>query len=75
MKPQEIKDIVRRRPFRPFQIEVTTGNSYLIEDEFSAGCSSDGWMMFLFAPDGRTIRVDADEIAEIHEPAHSKATG
>jgi hypothetical protein len=72
MKAADVKDVIQRKPFRPVRIEVTNGNSYEIEDGDRVACNVTGTMVFVFAPDGRAIRIDADQIAALHGRSHQE---
>jgi hypothetical protein len=59
--------VVRRRPFRPFSLRLTSGDQFDVADEFHVGCSDHGNVVYLFAHPP-LVRIDADKIATITEP-------
>ena len=66
MKVAEIKELVERRPFRPFAVRLNNGAQYTFKDSRDIGAPKDYRLLIYF---GRTeaVRIDTDSIAEIFE--------
>ena len=66
MKVVEIKDLVERRPFRPFSVRLNNGAHYNFRDSRDVGAPKDYRLLIYF---GKTeaVRIDTDSIVEIIE--------
>ncbi|MBI5775328.1 MAG: hypothetical protein HZA89_16530 [Verrucomicrobia bacterium] len=66
MKTAEIKDLVERRPFRPFAVRLTNGAQYSFKDARDVGAPKDYRLLIYFGR-SEAVRIDTDSIVEIFE--------
>jgi hypothetical protein len=66
MKVAEIKDLVERRPFRPFAVRLNNGAQYTFKDARDVGAPKDYRLLIYFGK-SEAVRIDTDSIAEIFE--------
>ena len=72
MNPKEIKELARRKPFRPFHVRLNNGSSYEFAEEWQIGATGDGNILVHFDKD-TAIRIDASAVVEIIEVSQSGA--
>ena len=61
-----MKDLVRRAPFQPFAVRLTSGAEYQFQARDDLGASKDGRMIFYFG-ESQTVRIDTESITEVVE--------
>src|SRR5437773_5362822 len=66
MKVAEIKDLVERRPFRPFAVRLNSGAQYTFKDSRDVGAPKDYRLLIYFGK-SEAVRIDTDSITEIFE--------
>jgi len=66
MPVADIKDLIQRKPFRPFSVRLNNGTEYPFLDRDDMGASKDGRMIFYFG-ESKTVRIDTDSITEVVE--------
>lgn len=66
MKVAEIKDLVERRPFRPFAVRLNNGAQYSFKDSRDVGAPKDFRLLIYFGK-SEAVRIDTDSIVEIFE--------
>lgn len=66
MKVREIKDLVERRPFRPFAVRLNNGVRYTFRDPRDVGAPRDYRLIIYFGAN-EAVRIDTESIAEIIE--------
>ena len=66
MRPDEIKRIAERQPFRPFGVRLTNGSEYVFHSQRELGAPKDFSMIFFF-DESSAVRIDSDHIAEVFE--------
>lgn len=66
MKVSEIKDLVERRPFRPFAVRLNNGAQYTFKDSRDIGAPKDFRLLIYFGK-SEAVRIDTDSIVEIFE--------
>lgn len=66
MKVAEIKDLVERRPFRPFAVRLTNGAQYSFKDARDVGAPKDFRLIIYFGK-SEAVRIDTGSIVEIFE--------
>lgn len=66
MKVAEIKDLVERRPFRPFAVRLNNCGQYTFKDSRDVGAPRDYRLLIYF---GKTevMRIDTNRITENFE--------
>jgi hypothetical protein len=77
MKPDQFRGIFRRRPFRPFVVNTTSGNSYAVGHPEQMMISDSGMTLAVFQGEA-TIIIDVEEISDCvaapSRPAQPTAT-
>lgn len=66
MKVAEIKDLVQRRPFRPFTVRLNNGAQYSFKDSRDVGAPKDFRLIIYFGK-SEAVRIDTNSIVEIFE--------
>ena len=66
MKAAEIKDLVERRPFRPFTVRLSNGARYSFKDARDVGAPKDFRLIIYFGK-SEAVRIDSASIVEIFE--------
>ena len=66
MKVAEIKDLVERRPFRPFAVRLNNGAQYSFKASRDVGAPRDYRLLIYFGK-SEAVRIDTDSITEIFE--------
>lgn len=66
MKVRKIKELVERRPFRPFVVRVNNGAQYTFTQPRNVGAPGDYHLIIYFGPT-ESVRIDTDSITEIIE--------
>jgi hypothetical protein len=66
MKVREIKELIERRPFRPFAIRLNNGARYTFSDPRDVGAPRDYRLLIHFGQSD-SVRIDTDSITEIIE--------
>ncbi|HEU0039852.1 MAG TPA: hypothetical protein VFR76_11315 [Verrucomicrobiae bacterium] len=66
MKVREIKELVERRPFRPFAVRLNNGARYTFREPRDVGAPRDYRLIIYFGAN-EAVRIDSDSIAEIIE--------
>ena len=66
MKVAEIKDLVERRPFRPFTVRLTNGAQYHFKVSRDIGAPKDFRLIIYFGK-SEAVRIDTNSIVEIFE--------
>ncbi len=66
MKAREIKELVERRPFRPFAIRLNNGARYTFREPGDVGAPRNYRLIIHFGPTD-SVRIDTDSITEIIE--------
>ena len=62
--------MISARPFKPFTVELNTGQRYEIDDP--QGTAIHGSAAFFFAPEGIPVFFSHDSVTQIiNSPAHS----
>jgi hypothetical protein len=64
MKAAEIKDLVERRPFRPFTVRLTRGAKYSFKDARDVGTPKDFHLIIYFGK-SEAVRIDTNSIVKI----------
>ena len=64
MKVAEIRDLVERRPFRPFAVRLTNGAQYSFKDARDVGAPKDFRLIIYFGK-LEAVRIDTGSIVEI----------
>lgn len=66
MNSAKIKDVVERRPFRPFTVRLNNGAQYSFKDARDVGAPKDFRLIIYFGK-SEAVRIDAASIVEIFE--------
>lgn len=66
MKVREIKELIERRPFRPFAVRLNNGTRYTFREPRDVGAPRDYRLIIHFGP-SESVRIDTDSITEIIE--------
>jgi hypothetical protein len=66
MEVREIKELVERRPFRPFVVRLNNGARYTFTQPRNVGAPEDYHLIIYFGPT-QSVRIDTDSITEIIE--------
>lgn len=66
MKVRGIKDLVERKPFRPFAVRLNNGARYTFKEPRDFGAPRDYHFIIHFGAD-EAVRIDTDSITEIIE--------
>ena len=66
MQFADIKDLIQRKPFRPFSVRLNNGAEYAFMDRDELGAPKDCRMIFYFG-DNKAIRIDTESIVEVVE--------
>ena len=66
MKIGAIKELMERRPFRPFTVRLTNGAQYSLKDARDIGAPKDFRLIIYFGK-SEAVRIDTDRIVEIFE--------
>jgi hypothetical protein len=66
MRATDLKRFARRKPFRPFDVQLSNDARYLFSEPRQFGAPEDFHMIFFF---GRreAVRIDTEDIVEIFE--------
>ena len=64
MKAAEVRDLVERRPFRPFTVRLNNGAVYQFAEPRNFAAPKDYRVIFFFGDSNWTM-LDLDSIAEI----------
>ena len=67
MQVTELKQLVHRRPFRPFSIRLNNGASYSFADETKVGAPEDFHIIVYFGPK-EAVLIDTESIVEVTDP-------
>ena len=66
MQVADIKDLIRRTPFRPFAVRLTDGAEYTFTNRDELGAPRDAHMIFHFG-ESQAVRIDTSSIVEVVE--------
>jgi hypothetical protein len=66
MRIEDIRDLIRRSPFRPFTVRLSNGAEYRFSSRDDPGAPKDCHMMFHFG-ETDAVRIDTDSIVEVVE--------
>ena len=66
MKVSEIRDLVERRPFRPFAVRLNNGAQYTFKEARDVGAPKDYRLLIYFGK-SEAVRIDTNSIVEIFE--------
>jgi hypothetical protein len=66
MKAAEIKELVERRPFRPFAVRLNNGAQYTFKDPRDVGAPRDYRLLIYFGK-SEAVRIDTSSIGEFFE--------
>ena len=66
MKPEEIKGLAERQPFRPFAVRLNNGAQYTFKAAKNIGAPEDYHLVIYFG-ENEAVRIDTDSIVEIFE--------
>ena len=66
VKPEEIKGLAERQPFRPFAVRLNNGAQYTFKAAKDIGAPKDYHLVIYFGAK-EAIRIDTDSIVEIFE--------
>jgi hypothetical protein len=67
MSRNDVLEMVRMTPFRPFKVKLENGSIYRFPQPKFLGASQDGRLLFWFGPKGEVVRIDAERVTEISE--------
>ncbi len=66
MKVEEIKELVERRPFRPFAVRLSNGVKYVFNEPREVGAPRD-FRLIIYFGESQAVRIDTDSIVEVME--------
>jgi hypothetical protein len=66
MKVAEIKELVERRPFRPFSVRLSNGAQYTFKESRDVGAPKD-YRLIIYFGKSEAVRIDTGSIVEIFE--------
>ncbi len=64
MNVAKIKDLVERRPFRPFAVRLNNGAQYAFKDSRDVGAPKDYHIIFYFG-EKEAVLIDTDSVVEV----------
>jgi hypothetical protein len=69
--PEQLREMITARPFRPFVVKLASGESYTIRHPENASCDARGRSMSVYDDDG--FHLVEMLLVEVMEPMRSPA--